>query len=275
MAQDQSGNNQVRWRTDLSRYEAEVRQFVRYANGLLARIRRASRDDVGPEEALGLLNAVQDWSDRGQPRLGSAGEWREYWEGRRRAEAIEFESALREQLARIEKDIRELTGEPWAIELTGSYPRYYVLGLKLDAVELRKKGLARAREQMKKRLLEVVSPRFKSERDFLECLWLAYRMAVAFEGTEAQPEPPYENRRQLHRFTVCVMNEKRIPGAARYPLEAFGIDLARCLIRRVTEVRGERLDLRETKYAGEGVRVEHPELGASRIYGRARFQRGG
>lgn len=263
------------WRDSLRAVEQELKRFQRNVQGVERALRKARRAEGDAEASLGLLAALKNLPTTPSIDL-DLGRWQEYWEEKRRRTQLEFKLHLEDALCGLEEKIRQETGENWKVRVEGSYPRYTIAGVLIIDVGRFGSDVTRAAGEIEKRLRAVVRRRFKSPDEFLLCLLGAYRTVVMLDELRAVQVRPQQDLRRLHRALPAVMRELELGGAGRdkYPLEAFGVDLARCLVAGVREVKGEHLELITTKFAADGVRVVHPELDGQ-IYGKVQFIKGG
>lgn len=268
------GNDDAVWLKELSRYRQELERFLGRVKALQRSAGRALRAGDA-NSGLQFLEEVERATALAIPTFPSAGEWRERLDFERRQAQLEFKSRLQEALKPVEKAIREETGEDWVLTLEGSYPNYTVGEMvRVDARRF-KDDVGRALRTVERELRAAVRKRFPTAEAFLECLYVAYRMAMVTDEVRGAKTSPYQGLRRLHKLMPAAMGELKVgDGRGVYPLLAFGVDLGRYVASGVREALGGRLELVPTKFGGEGVRVFVPGQ-QSRIYGKVGFQKGG
>lgn len=265
------------WLSDVQEFRQSLAGYRRKLGDVERALRKVVRSSGDPGAAVELLKSVRDLSETGFPAFSDYERWWEYWEGRVREVELRFEAELQRELDGLQEDVRRQTGESWLLQLEGSYPRYTVGGL--ITIDVRRVGrdVRRVADEVRKRVLPVVSRRFESPEEFLRCLRAAYYMAQSLDEVARGASRAEQELRRLHLLLLVAMGELCEGGARKgkvYPLEALGVDLGRCLAAKQLEVGGEELELVQTKYAGDGVRVVYPGLRAV-SYGKARFVRRG
>jgi hypothetical protein len=265
------------WSAALREFRQQLTQFRQKVKNVERGLKKALDAPDDHNAAHGFLRALEGLSGQSAPQLRGYEEWLQYWRGRSQRAELEFASRFREQLKTLEKEIQEETGEEWRLELSGSYPSYTIGDLITVKVERGdSRDLGRLTKRVGKQIRQVVRRRFQ-ESEFLGGLRTAYYMARAADEASGGTTRVDQELRRLHRLMPLALEEAGVRGVMRgsYPLEAFGVDLGRCLAAGRLDVGGEVLKLVQTKYGSAGVRVVHPGLPGVRVFGKARFEKGG
>lgn len=137
------------------------------------------------------------------------------------------------------------------------------------------RDVQRLASRIRKRLRDILARRFPGTGEFLRGLRVAYHMARAADEALSRTARADQELRRLHRLMPAAARElgkARLVGS--YSLEAFEVDLGRCLAAGEREVMGERLELIQAKYRTEGVRAVHPGV-QTVVFGKARFEKRG
>lgn len=269
------GDERDQWRDYLRRIEHQLSSQKRAAQVARQALRKVKESECDPNAATNFLDSLRDLVTASSFSLEE--QWQEYWEEERRRARSEFKFRLEERLRDVQEKIRSKTGENWELSVEGIYPRYTVGGLVTVDIGQWHGDVTRAAKKIEQKIYAIIRPRFVSPVEFLRCLLGAYMVARALDKLQRDTEPAADQKlRRLHQLVPAVARDLKIGSIGRdgYPVNAFGVDLGRCVAAKVLEVNGQSLNLVPTKSADEGVRVRYPGLPIS-IYGKARFEKGG
>lgn len=261
------------WATSTHEFRHALREFSDKVKSLQREIGKALRSPHDPDAAIAFLKSLKTLSEAEVPAFPRVDAWLQYWEARQRDSWLKFEGELRAELCKLQEEVRQETGENWLLSLDGSYPQFTIARLVTVDVSRFGSSVQRVASYVRKALFHIVRRRFDSPAEFLRCLYVAYRMALAVDEGAQQQSPSDQDLRRLHRLLPFAIQEllggptKR---AATYPIEALGVDLGRCAAAQQWQVGHAKLELIQTKYTGSGVRLVHPDVPAT-TYGKARF----